>query len=56
MEEVPGSIPGAERDQSMVCKIVSISWPSGLRRYVKAVVFVGASSNLAEIIFYFLHF
>ena len=27
---------------------------SGLRRYVKAVVFVGASSNLAEIIFTFL--
>jgi hypothetical protein len=27
------------------------SWPSGLRRHVKAVVFTGACSNHAEVIF-----
>ena len=30
------------------------SWPSGLRRNVKAVVFIGAGSNPADVSFFFL--
>ena len=35
--------------------IHATSWPSGLRRNVKAVVFIGAGSNPADVIFFPSH-
>ena len=39
--------PGQPQEQK-------ISWPSGLRRYVKAVVFTGVGSNPTEVTFLLL--
>ena len=52
-------IGGGEKKHTCIQKIQSdhtiatTSWPSGLRRYVKAVVFTGVGSNPIDVTFLF---